>query len=246
MPPSEGDDRPKPITRDISSLTTLALGASFEDLDGVQSNYFDVPLVGLLKATAGNSKQSEMLLDVRMWANRRLERDDLDHCDPQHAMAVRNIGVIEMQLNDRAKTYGHMKVEFDVKNQKLEVASRAMLQRQYMKAIELAPDKNPKETEFYKAHVATIKAWKDDKLRPLAEAMEVYNRATLDIEGQLQKMLLGLAEAAINDGLGSHGVDDELFQELETLVTQADDKAWSISYISLLFDRSCIPLEYGF
>ena len=224
--PTNGEgDRPKPISRDIASLTTLALGASFEDLDGVESTYLDVPLGGLLRAMPGDAKESGILLDVRSWANRRLERDDLDHCSPQQSLAVKEIGVVEMQLIDRAKTYGNMKVEFDVKNQKLEIASRAMLQRQHMKALELAPDKNPRETDFFKAHVATIKAWKDEKLRPLAEAIEVYNGATRDIERQLEKMLLDLAQTAANDDVGTDGVDKDLLQELETLVEQGDDEA---------------------
>ena len=233
---AEGDSNvEKPqcgISRDITTVTTLPLGASVEDLDTFQENYLDVPLVGLVKQMHADVPQEELADDVRSWANRRLKMGDINHYNPEHAVVVGNIGVLELQLADRAKTYGTMTVDVDILSQKLDVASRAMLGRQQQRAIEMFPDKNPRDTEYYKAHVQTIAKWKKDKLAPHLANLEAYEKISNDIESQLGY----LVQSLIGHAQGTEEtVDDELMTELTSICQGKDstaDKA-GVLHISL-------------
>ena len=137
--------------------------------------------------------------------------------------------VIECQLADRAKTMGSMKLELSLLEQKLDVAARAMLKRQFDRAILMFPDKNVKDTDFYKAHVATISSWKMDKLAPHLSAEKVFASVTADIEGQQRKMLEAMVTAALqNVEQPDVAADEDLMSELATLVENqhgAGDKA---------------------
>ena len=121
-----------------------------------------------------------------------------------------------------------MKLELSLLEQKLDVAARAMLKRQHDRAIQLFPDKNVKDTDFYKAHVQTISNWKMDKLAPHLSAEEVYARVTADIEDQQLKMLHAMVAAAQQDVEQPDVVDPDLMSELTSLVEDkhgAGDKA---------------------
>ena len=169
-------------------------------------------------------------LDVRLWVRRRIQLGDIDKFDPNMKLKshVLDIGVIDCQLADRAKTMGSMKLELSLLEQKLDVAARAMLKRQHDRAIQLFPDKNVKDTDFYKAYVQTISNWKMDKLAPHLSAEEVYARVTADIEDQQLKMLHAMVAAAQQDVEQPDVVDPDLMSELTSLVEDkhgAGDKA---------------------
>ena len=214
---SDGGERPCGISRDITTCTTLPLGASVEDLDTFSASCLDVPLVGLVKHMPADISPVEFREDVLLWVNRRVKLGDITRCDPQHAVTVGNIGVLEHQLADRAKTYGNMRVDVDILSQKLDVASRAMLGRQQQRAMEMFPDKNPRDTEYYKVHAETIATWKNDKLAPHLSNLQVYEKITKEIEGQLEYLLQCVVDSAQGT---EETVDDDLMMELNSLCTQ--------------------------
>ena len=225
---SDGE-RPKGLSRDICTMTTLPLGANMEDLDGFHDSHLDVPSVELLQK-CDVSRDENAFVDVRLWVRRRIQLNDIDKFDPEMKVKshVLDIGVIDCQLADRAKTMGSMKLELSLLEQKLDVAARAMLKRQHDRGIQLFPDKNVRDTNFYKAHVQTISNWKMDKLAPHLSAEEVYSRVTAQIEDQQLKMLHAMVAAAQQDVEQSDVVDPDLMSELATLVEDkhgADDKA---------------------
>ena len=200
-----------------------------EDLDGFHDSHLDVPSVELLQK-CDVSRDENAFVDVRLWVRRRIQLNDIDKFDPEMKVKshVLYIGVIDCQLADRAKTMGSMKLELSLLEQKLDVAARAMLKRQHNRGIQLFPDKNVRDTDFYKAHVQTISNWKMDKLAPHLSAEEVYSRVTAQIEDQQLKMLHAMVAAAQQDVEQSDVVDPDLMSELATLVEDkhgADDKA---------------------
>ena len=214
---SDGGERPCGISRDITTCTTLPLGASVEDLDTFSARCLDVPLVGLVKHMPADVSPVEFREEVLSWVNRRVKLGDITRCDPQHAVTVGNIGVLEHQLADRAKTYGNMRVDVDILSQKLDVASRAMLGRQQQRAMEMFPDKNPRDTEYYKVHAGTIATWKNDTLAPHLSNLQVYEKITKEIEGQLEYLLQCVVDSAQGT---EETVDDDLMMELNSLCTQ--------------------------
>ena len=200
-------------------MTTLPLGSTVEDLDACESNHLDVPLVGLIKSFPVTTPEDELLIDVELWVKRRNHMGDIKHVDPSHAVTVLEIGVVHTQLVDRARTLAGMKVEKDLMEQKLELAARAMKARQHKRAIEMFPDKNPVETDFYKAHVGTINKWVLDKLEPLTSAMQIFEKVTCEIGGQLAKMVQNLLQCAMREE-SSNPIDRELLAELSSLVEE--------------------------
>ena len=219
MEPAGGDDDRRGLSRDITTMTTLPLGSTVEDLDACESNQLDVPLVGLVKSFPATTPQEELILDVELWVKRRNHMGDIKHLDPSHAVSVMEIGVVHTQLVDRARTLAGMKVEKDLMEQKLELAARAMKSRQHMRALQMFPDKNPLDTGFYQTHVETINKWVLDKLEPLVDAMRVFERCTNEIVQQLHTMLQKLLEAVMNDE-SSDPVDAELLNELSSFVEE--------------------------
>ena len=114
-----------------------------------------------------------------------------------------------------------MKEEHDQLQQKLELAARAMKARQHKRATELFPEKNPTETDFYKAHVETIEKWIAEKLKPSLDNGHAYMQITRDIEGQLDKMMEALVASAQEPlGDSEDGVDQSLLAELDSFVQE--------------------------
>eukprot|EP00435_Cladocopium_sp_Y103_P073230 s278_g42.t2 len=215
-PPASGDAQR--LSRDITTMTTLPLGSSVEDLDACESNHLDVPLMGLIKSFPAGTPMEEILIDIDLWVKRRNHMGDIKHVDPSHATSVLEIGVIHTQLVDRARTLSGMKVEKDCMEQKLQLAARAMKSRQHKRATEMFPDKDPLETDFFKVHVETINKWVVDKLQPLVDAMKVFEKFTSEIGEQLLRMLENLTDNAMKEQ-SSDPLDLELMRELTSFVS---------------------------
>ena len=205
-----------------------------EDLEGFTASHLNVPLLDLLQKCDAESAS----VDVRLWVRQRTQLGDIDKYDPSLKGHVLEIGVIECQLADRARTEGSMRLEVSLLEQKLDVAAKAMLKRQYDRAIELFPDKNARDTDFYKAHVETISKWKVDKLAPHLSAGEIYARVTAEIEDQLQKMIQAMVTAAKQDVEQPDVADQDLMSELTSLVEDkhgAGDKAGTHIHICIKY-----------
>lgn len=218
-PQPTDDERPAGISRNIATLTTLPLGSSVEDLEGFETSHLDIPLLTLLKSMSKDVTRAEMLCDVGLWVKRRHEVGDIKFMDPMHSTAVMEISLVNTQLADRAKTLSEMRVESVVLEQKLSMAARAMTSRQYNRASEMFPEKNPAETGFYKTHAATIKQWYNDKMQPSLDAQKVYEQITADIEKQLTGMLDSLLSTSLDSCANrDEPVDMDLMNELDSYV----------------------------
>lgn len=218
-PQPTDDERPAGISRNIATLTTMPLGSSVEDLEGFETSHLDIPLLTLLKSMSKDVTRAEMLCDVGLWVKRRHEVGDIKFMDPMHSTAVMEISLVNTQLADRAKTLSEMRVESVVLEQKLSMAARAMTSRQYNRASEMFPEKNPAETDFYRAHAATIKQWYNDKMQPSLDAQKVYEQITADIEKQLTGMLDSLLSTSLDSCANcDEPVDMDLMNELDSYV----------------------------
>ena len=201
-------------------MTTLPLGGSVEDLDTFQSSHLDVPLVALLKSMSA-SVAPDSFVEVRLWAQRRLQMKDIDHLNPELKTSLEEFGKLECELLEHGQKLETMKAQNCEFEQKLDVACRAMLSRQHKRALELFPDKDPKETDFYKAHAVTVSTWKDDKLAPHVLALKDFTKAGQDIESQ-QRTLMGFMADSVcgvfTPNVESTDLDDDLMSELASIV----------------------------
>lgn len=238
-------DQKPGLSRDICTMTTLPLGASMEDLDMVQSDSLDMPLVGLVKRLGMSASQAELVQAVSMWVERRHDLGDIAQLDPQRADAVCEVSALRKQLADRESTLNVMVADRQATERKLDLAASTMLARQHTTALELFPGKVPEETDFYKAHMATINSWKTDKIAPFLEAELAFTKVSADMTDQLRHMVDHMIETAAmepeTDANPIHSVhevdatyaDTELMKDLDDFVRENYAKARSNTYAAL-------------
>ena len=190
--PEDTQGKPRSASRDIASMTTLPFGATVEDLSTFEESHLDVPLRALLKSMRSDIPEEELLADVWMWIDRRSVKKDIMDLDQGLATLFDEIAGVLAEVDDRCKTSARMQEDHASLEKKLDMAARAMLQRQYMRAKELFPNKDPEKTDFYKSHTDSIAKWKDLKLEPGVEGQRLFDKETSKIESRLKELVKDL------------------------------------------------------